>query len=44
MDIMLLKELINEMEMKLAFDNIEAESDCSLCCANGNGGTTSSGC
>lgn len=38
-----LKKLVEAMEMNLLFDNIEAE-DCTLCCTNGNGGTSSSGC
>ena len=38
-----LKKLVEAMEMNLLFDNIEAE-DCALCCTNGNGGTSSSGC
>ena len=43
MSIELLKKVVEEMEMNLLFDNIEAEN-CTLCCTNGNGGTSSSGC
>lgn len=38
MDVNYLKKLVSDMEIYLAFDNIEAE-DCSLCCTSGNGGT-----
>jgi hypothetical protein len=36
-----LKQLVKEMELANAFDNIEAEN-CSMCCYDTNGG--SSGC
>ena len=36
-----LVQLVQELELNKAFDNIEAE-DCAICCLNTNGGT--SGC
>ena len=42
MQIDILKQLVKELELANAFDNIEAEAQCAACCTVGDGGN--SGC